>query len=98
MLSACEEPSNAQIWKIGKDQPKSKVLLESEIPKIIRFCSDEYQHISFPLTLHVIYDDQKNYNLLEGVCIIVEAKVLKVEFANPSSGKMARGTFEVLDS
>lgn len=98
MLSACEKPSNAQIWKIGKDQPKSKVLLESDIPKKIRFCSDEYKHISFPLTLHVIYDGQKYYNLLEGVCIIFEAKMLKVKFANPSSGKMARGTFEILDS
>jgi hypothetical protein len=97
ILSACGKPNNAQQWLIGKDKPKSKVLLEADTPKKIRFCSDQYSHISFPLTLHVIYDDNKYYGLLEGACITVQAKFLKVKFANPSSGKMARGTFEVLE-
>lgn len=98
LLSACEKQSNAQSWQIGKGQPMNKTLLELESPKNIRVCSDEYRHISFPLILHVVYDDKKYYGLLEGVCITVHAKVLKVKFANPSSGKMARGTYEILDS
>ena len=98
VLSACEKQRNAQGWQIGKGQPMDKTLLELEAPKNIRVCSDEYRHISFPLILHVIYDDKKYYGLLEGVCITVNAKVLRVKFANPSSGKMARGTFEILGS
>jgi len=98
MLCACEKHDNSQVWQIGKDQPKSKTLLELDSPKKIKICSDEYKHISFPLVLHVIYDDKKYYGLLEGVCITVHAKTLKVKFANPSSGKMARGTYEILGS
>lgn len=98
MLTACGKQNKAQDWQIGKDQPMSKILFEMDSPKNIRICSDYYKHISFPLVLHVIYDDQKYYGLLEGVCITVHAKTLKVKFANPSSGKVARGTFEVLDS
>ena len=96
-FAACKE-DKAQTWKIGKDQPMSKVLVELDSPKNIKICSDEYKHISFPLVLHVDYDDNRYYGLLEGVCITVHAKKLRVKFANPSSGKMARGTFEVLDS
>ena len=95
-LTACED--NVQTWRIGKDQPMSKILVELDMPKNIKICSDEYKHISFPLVLHVDYDDNRYYGLLEGVCITVHAKKLSVKFANPSSGKMARGTFKVLDS
>ena len=98
ILLSCNDNANVMQWRIGKDQPKSKTLLELDSPKNIKICSDEYKHISFPLVLHVIYDDKKYYGLLEGVCITVHAKTLKVKFANPSSGKMARGTFEILDS
>lgn len=97
MLTACEQPiDNSQNWLIGKDQPMKKTLLELDAPKNIRFCSDKYKHISFPLVVHVVYDDNIYYGLLEGVCITVRAKTLKVKFANPSSGKVAYGTYEIL--
>lgn len=95
LLAACED--NAQIWKLGKDQPMKKTLVELSAPKNIKICADEYKHISFPLVLHVDYDDNRYYGLIEGVCITVHAKILKVKFANPSSGKVAIGTFEILD-
>lgn len=98
ILCACEKQNNSQSWRIGKDQPMSKILVELDSPKNIKICSDEYKHISFALVLHIKYDDKKYYGLLEGVCITVNAKIVKVKFANPSSGKMARGTFEILDS
>ena len=97
LFTACKE-DNSQSWVIGKDQPMSKVLVDVDTPKKIKICSDEYKHISFPLVLHVDYDDSRYYGLLEGVCITVNAKKLRVKFANPSSGKVARGTFEILDS
>jgi len=96
-LVACNE-KNTKEWKLGKDQPMSKVLVDVDSPKRIKICSDKYKHISFPLVLHVDYDDKRYYGLLEGVCITVNAKKLRVKFANPSSGKAARGTFEILDS
>ena len=95
-LFACKD-DNAQVWKIGKDQPMSKTLVELESPKNIKLCSDEYKHISFPLVLHIDYDENRYYGLLEGLCITVHAKTLKIKFANPSSGKMARGTYEILE-
>ena len=49
------------------------------------------------LTDNLQYDDDNiYYGLLEGVCITVRAKTLKVKFANPSSGKVAYGTYEIL--
>lgn len=77
--------------------PMSKTLTELDEPKNIKICSDQYKQISFPLHLHIDYDDQRYYGLIEGLCITVNARKVEVKLATPSSGKMARGTFEILE-
>ena len=96
MLFGCKNDA-AQEWQIGKGFPMRKTLVELDEPRNIKICSDEYKHIGFPINLHIDYDDQRYYGLIEGLCITVNAKVVKVKIATPSSGKMARGTFEILE-
>lgn len=95
LLIGCNDRS--QPWQLGGDMPMSKTLAELDEPKNIKICSDKYKHISFPLSLHIDYDEQRYYGLIEGLCITVNAKKVKVKFATPSSGKMAQGTFEILE-
>ncbi len=95
LLIACKNESSQQ-WEIGGHFPMKRVLVDLDQPKDIKICSDEYKNIGFPVNVNIDYDDQRYYGLIEGLCITVRAKKLTVKFATPSSGKKARGTFEIL--
>ncbi len=95
LLVGCND--NLIHWQIGGNLAKHKILVESQELRDIKVCSDEYKNIGFPVHLNIKYDQNTYYGLLEGLCITVRAKTVKLEFASPSSGKMARGTFEILE-
>ena len=97
ILFACKK-DNSLPWQIGGDLPMSKVVVDVDQPKHIKICSDEYKNIGFPINVNISYDDQKYYGLIEGLCITLHAKKVTVKFATPSSGKMAKGTYEVIES
>jgi len=96
LLIGCSKDSGIR-WEIGGNQAKHKILVESEVLQNIKLCSDKYKNIGFPVHLNVHYDEKTYFGMLEGVCITVRAKKVKVTFATPSSGKVAIGTFEILD-
>jgi len=74
----------------------SKVIIDEESSKQVKICSDKYKNIGFPVNVNIDYDDETYFGLIEGLCITVNAKKIKIRFATPSSGKRAEGTFEVL--
>ena len=96
VLVGCEKDLS-QKWQIGGKSPMISTLVDIEEPKKIKICSDEYKNIGFPINVNIDYDDKSYYGLIEGLCITVLAKKLTVRFATPSSGKMAKGTFEILE-
>jgi hypothetical protein len=95
LLLACNE-KHATFWQIGGNLAKHKTLVNSNQLKKVKVCSDYYKNIGFPVHLNIHYDDKIYYGLLEGLCITVQAKKVDVRFANPASGKVAKGTFEIL--
>lgn len=97
MIFACEDTSRElQPWKIGGKHGMSKVIFEQDQPAEIKFCSDKYKDIGFSTNINIDYDENTYYGLIEGLCITIHAKKIKVRFATPSSGKRAEGTFEIL--
>lgn len=98
-MVACSDTSNnnIQTWQIGGQQSMLKTIFEQDEPKNIKICADEYKDIGFSTTINIHYDDNIYHQLLVGLCITVNAKKVKVLFATASSGKMARGTFEILN-
>lgn len=98
LICGCGKDSVDSInWKIGENLPKHKIIVDSQELKKVKVCSEEYKNVGFPVHLNITYDQKTYFGLLEGLCISVHAKKIKVEFASPSSGKMARGTYEVLE-
>ncbi len=98
-IAACNDTSknNIQAWQIGGKQSMSNTIFDEDEPENIKICVDEYKDIGFSTTINIHYDDNIYHQLFKGLCITVNAKKVKVRFATPSSGKMARGTFEVLN-
>jgi len=98
-ISACTEVSeNIQPWNIGGDHGVAKVIVDLDSAKNIKICSDKYKNIGFATNINIDYDDKTYFRLIEGLCITIHAKKVRVRFATPSSGKRAEGTFEILDS
>ncbi len=99
-ICACmnEPKNNIHEWQIGTNTSVSKVIFEQSEAASVKICSDEYKDIGFSTNINIDYDENTYFRLLEGVCITVKAKKIRVRFATPSSGKRARGTFEILDS
>jgi len=99
IFCSCNDNSkNLQVWEIGGKHGMSKVIFEQDQAADIKFCSDKYKDIGFSTNINIDYDENTYYRLFEGLCITINAKKVRVRFATPSSGKMARGTFEILDS
>ncbi len=100
VTSACinEPKKNIQDWQIGSNTSVLKVIFEQDEAARVKVCSDEYKDIGFSTNINIDYDDNTYFRLIEGVCITIKAKKITVRFATPSSGKRARGTYEVLDS
>lgn len=97
-LFACKEaPDNTQIWKIGGKHGMSKVIINQDEAADIKICSDKYKDIGFSTNINIDYDDKTYFRLIEGLCITIHAKKVRVRFATPSSGKRAEGTFEILE-
>ncbi|MBT8123736.1 MAG: hypothetical protein KJO81_02805 [Gammaproteobacteria bacterium] len=99
-ICACtNEPKNKiHDWQIGSNSSISKVIFEQDEAARVKVCSDEYKDIGFSTNINIDYDENTYFRLIEGVCITIKAKKIRVRFATPSSGKRARGTFEILDS
>ena len=98
-LFACKETiDNKQPWKIGGKHGMSSVILNQDKATDIKICSDRYKDIGFSTNINVDYDDQTYFRLIEGLCITLHAKKIRIRFATPSSGKRAEGTFEILES
>ncbi len=95
-LAACKEESNASIWKIGGKHGMSNIIFDQEQAEAIKICSDFYKDIGFSTNVNVDYDGKTFFGLIEGLCITLHAKKVRIRFATPSSGKRAAGTFEVL--
>ena len=97
-VCACNDVSdNTELWKIGGKHGMSKIIFEEDQPVDIKICSDKYKDIGFSTNINIDYDDKTYYGLMEGLCITINAKKVKVRFAAPSSGKRAEGTFEILE-
>lgn len=99
VICACfNEPKNEiHNWQIGSNTSVSKVIFEQSEAARVKLCSDKYKNIGFSTNINIDYDDNTYFRLIEGVCITVKAKKIRVRFATPSSGKRAEGTFEVLE-
>ena len=97
IVCACNDESKTiQIWEIGGKHGMSKIIFEQDQSENLKICSDEYKDIGFFSNINIDYDDNTYYGLFEGLCITIKAKKVKVRFASPSSGKRAKGTFEIL--
>jgi len=74
----------------------AKVIVDLEHAADIKVCADKYKDIGFSTNINVDYDSQTYFRLIEGLCITLNAKKVRVRFATPSSGKRAEGTYEIL--
>jgi hypothetical protein len=99
VISACINESKKDIydWQIGSNTSVSKVIFEQDEAARVKVCSDKYKDIGFSTNINIDYDENTYFRLIEGVCITIKAKMIRVRFATPSSGKRAEGTFEVLE-
>ncbi len=99
VICACINEPKKEIhnWQIGSNTSVSKVIFEQSEAARVKVCSDKYKNIGFSTNINIDYDDNTYFRLIEGVCITVKAKKIRVRFATPSSGKRAEGTFEVLE-
>lgn len=96
-LFACQDTSeNKQPWKIGGKHGMSNIIFDQEQAADIKICADKYKDIGFSTSINIAYDENIYYRLIEGLCITIQAKKVRVQFATPSSGKRAEGTFEIL--
>ena len=98
LLSCAEKPDHSKPWKIGGKHGMSNVIVNQAKAMDVKICSDYYKDIGFSTNINIDYDDQTFFGLIEGLCITVHAKKVRIRFATPSSGKRAEGTFEILES
>lgn len=98
-LFACEDvKDNSQPWKISSSDGMFKTIINADEAVDVKICADKYKNIGFATNVNVHYDGKTYYRLIEGLCITLHAKQVRLRFATPSSGKRAEGTFEILES
>ena len=97
LFSCSEKPDHSQPWKIGGKHGMSNVIVNQENAANVKICSDYYKDIGFSTNINVDYDGETYFGLIEGLCITLHAKKIRIRFATPSSGKRAEGTFEFVE-
>ena len=96
VITACEEPGEEWNISVGKGGDKQVVLVDGGEPTEVKVCLDEKGGSGYPISVVAQFDDDKYPGLLEGQCMFFKGKKVVLRFGTPSSGKYAKGTYEII--
>ena len=96
--TGCHEIGEEWGISVGKDYPKIKVFTEGDELKEVKICLEEQGYSGWPTTVVAEYDEEIYGGMLEGQCMYFKGKRVAVRFGTPSSGKYAKGTFQVIEN
>ena len=96
LIGACQEAGEEWHITVGKGKPKEQVLVDSQEVSEVKICLDKKGGSGYPTTIVAQFDDEFYANLLQGQCMYFSGKRVAVRFGTPSSGKFARGTYEII--
>ena len=96
LVAGCEEPDLEWYITIGKGTKKQQVLYEGTDRREVKICLDKKGGSGYPTTVVADYDDKRYGGLLVGQCMYFTGNRVVVRFGTPSTGKFARGTYEII--
>ena len=96
LMMACQETGEPWHITVGKGKPKEQVLVDGQQATEVKICLDKKGGSGYPTTVVAQFDDDFYANMLQGQCMYFTGKRVAVRFGTPSSGKFARGTYEII--
>lgn len=96
LVIACQEPGEEWYISVGKGVNKQQVLVDGSDPTEVKICLDEKGGSGYPISVVAQFDDDKYAGLLEEQCMYFKGRKVLVRFGTPSSGKYAKGTYEII--
>ena len=96
LLVACQNEGLPWHITVSKGKPKEQVLVDGQEIAEVKICVDKKGGSGYPTTVVAQFDDEFYANLLVGQCMYFEGKRVAVRFGTPSTGKFARGTYEII--
>ena len=96
LLYGCHDAGEPWRITVGLDKPKEMVFVDGDVPQEVKICLDTKGGSGYPTRVRAQFDDDRYTPMLTGQCMFFTGKRVSVKFANPSSGKYATGTYEVI--
>lgn len=96
LVMACQEPGQEWHITVGKGKPKEQVLYEGQEASEVKICLDKKGGSGYPIAVVAEFDDEFYGGMLVGQCMFFTGKRVAVRFGTPSSGKYAKGTYEII--
>ena len=96
LLYGCHDAGEPWRITVGLDKPKEMVFVDGDVPQEVKICLDTMGGSGYPTRVRAQFDDDRYTPMLRGQCMFFTGKRVSVKFANPSSGKYAAGTYEVI--
>lgn len=98
LLVGCQETGEEWYITFGKGKPKEQVLLDGGDVREVKVCLDKKGGSGYPTTVVAQFDDQSYAGMLRGQSMFFKGKRVAVRFGTPSSGKFAKGTYEIISA
>ena len=96
LLLGCQKELPQWHITVGKGKPKEQVLYEGDASKEVKICLDGKGGSGYPTTVVASFDDDFYGGMLVGQCMYFSGQRVAVRFGTPSSGKYAKGTYEII--
>ena len=96
IITACEEPGEEWNISVGKGGEKQVILVDESEPTEVKVCLDKKGGSGYPISVVAQFDNDKYPGMLEGQCMYFKGKKVVLRFGTPSSGKFAKGTYEII--
>lgn len=96
VITACQEPGEEWNISVGQGGKKQAIIVDESEPTEVKVCLDQKGGSGYPISVVAQFDDDKYPGMLEGQCMFFKGKKVVLRFGTPSSGKYAKGTYEII--